>query len=146
MDFDFISTPFFYFCLYLSKPLVLVTFYNLSIRKRVSCKSRGVKFNTFSTCFVDFVSSSFFIGFCDLFEAIWSSILHYFCEKTRLKSVSKKEASPLENESLWQCPGAPRDAASYYSLLKAAASRARCLDNNNNKVKLNSIQIELRSG
>ena len=32
------------------------------------------------------------------------------------------------------------------SFIKADASRARCLDNNNNKVKLNSIQIELRSG
>ena len=60
MDFGFISTPFFDICLYLSAPLVLVIFGNHSIRKRVSCKSEGIKFSTFSTCFVDFVSSVVF--------------------------------------------------------------------------------------
>ena len=70
MDFGFISTQFFDICLYLSAPLVLVIFDNLSIRKRVSCKSEGIKFSTFSTCFVDFVPSSFFIRFFEFFEAI----------------------------------------------------------------------------
>ena len=56
----FISTPFFDICLYLSAPLVLVIFGNLSIRKRVSYKSKGIKFSIFSTCFVDFVSSVVF--------------------------------------------------------------------------------------
>ena len=70
MDFGFFSTPFFCIVLDLSAPLVLVFFDNASTRKRVSCKSKGFKFSTFSTCFVDFVSSWFFIGFCYLFEAI----------------------------------------------------------------------------
>ena len=60
MDVGFISTPFFDIFLYLPAPLVLVTFGNLSIRTRVSYKSKGIKFSTFSTCFVDFVSSVVF--------------------------------------------------------------------------------------
>ena len=116
MDFGFISTPFFAFVLYLSALLVLVIFDNPSTRKRVSCKSKGVKFSTFSTCFVDFVSSSFFIGFCDLFQVSGAPVGIIFEKKTMSKSASKKEGPPLENESLCQCPGAPRDAASYYSL------------------------------
>ena len=50
-------------CLYLSVALVLMVFGNLSIRKPVSYKSKDVKFNTCSTCFVDFVSSSFYVKF-----------------------------------------------------------------------------------
>ena len=78
MDFGFIPAQFVDIFLYLSAPLVLVIFDNPSIRKRVSGKSEGVKFRTFSTCFVDFVSSSFFIGFCKFFEAIFGSIWHTF--------------------------------------------------------------------
>ncbi len=70
MDCGFISTHFFDICLYLSVPLVLVIFGNASIRKRVSCKSEGIKVSTFSTCFVDFVSSSFVIRFWEFLEAI----------------------------------------------------------------------------
>ena len=71
MDFGFISMPFLDIFEYLSAPLVLVVFDNPSTRKRVSCKSKGVKFSTFSTCFVDFVSSLFFYQIlCDFFEAI----------------------------------------------------------------------------
>ena len=116
MDVGFISSH--VFCIFLdsSAPLVLVIFDNPSIRKRVSCKSKGIKFSTFSTCFVDFVSSSFFIGFCDLFEAIWSSIWHHFWEKNVPKIASKKGDPLFENGWLWRMHGAPRDAASYYSL------------------------------
>ena len=81
MDFGFISAQFFHIFFYLSAPLVLVIFDNPSIRKRVSCKSKGIKFSTFSAFFVDFVSSSFFIRFCEIFEAILGSIWHYFSEK-----------------------------------------------------------------
>ena len=100
MDFGFISTPFFCIVLDLSAPLVLVIFDNPSIRKRVSCKSRGVKFSTFSTCFVDFVSSSFFIGFCHVFEAIWGSIWHHFREKNLSENRLKKREPLFENEGL----------------------------------------------
>ena len=78
MDFGFISTQFFDIVLYLSAPLVLVIFDNPSMRKRVSCKSEGNKFSTFSAFFVDFVSSWSFIRFRDLFEAILGSIWHHF--------------------------------------------------------------------
>ena len=78
MDVGFISTPFVDICLYLSAPLVLVIFDNLSIRKRVSCKSKGNKFSTFSAFFVDFVSSSFFVRFRAFFEAILGSISQHF--------------------------------------------------------------------
>ena len=74
MDFGFIPAQFFDIFLYLSAPLVLVIFDNPSMRKRVSCKSKGNKFSTFSAFFVDFVSSSFFVRFRDLFEAILGSI------------------------------------------------------------------------
>ena len=94
MDVGFISMLFWEICKYLSAPLVLVVFDNLSTRKRVSCKSKGVKFSTFSTCFVDFVSSSFFIGFCDLFEAIWGSIWHHFSEKNASENRFKKRGPP----------------------------------------------------
>merc|ERR1711966_497908 len=90
-------------CLYLSAPLVLVIFDNTSIRKRVSCKSESLEFGTFPTCFVDFVSSSFFIRFCDLFDAILGSIWHHFLEKTLPKIASKKRTSPLENPTLSPC-------------------------------------------
>ena len=94
MDFGFISTPFFDICLYLPAPLVLVIFDNLSIRKRVSCKSEGLKCGTFPTCFVDFVSSSFLIRFCDLFEAILGSIWHHFWEKNPSENRFKKRGPP----------------------------------------------------
>jgi hypothetical protein len=94
MDFSFISTHFFDICLYLPAPLVLVIFDNTSIRKRVSCKSEGLKFRTFSACFVDFVSSSFFIRFCDIFEAILGSIWHHFWEKNPSENHFKKRGPP----------------------------------------------------
>ena len=74
MNVAFISKIFVDILLYLSAPLVLMIFDNSSIRKRVSCKSKGIKFSTFSAFFVDFVSSSFFIRICHFFEAIWSPI------------------------------------------------------------------------
>ena len=44
--------------------------------------------------FVDFVSSSFFIRFCDLFEAIWGSIWHHFWEKSHSEIRFKKRGPP----------------------------------------------------
>ena len=93
MDFDIISTTLFYIVLDLSAPLILVIFDSHSIRKRVSCKSKGIKFSTFLTCFVAFVSSSTFIRFCDVFEAIWASIWHHFSEKN-LSEIRLKKRSP----------------------------------------------------
>ena len=93
MDFGFISTHFLlaYISTQLSSPLVLVVFDNHSIRKRVSCKSKGIKFSTFLTCFVAFVSSSIFIRFCDVFEAILGSMWHHFSEKKPFrKSLQKR--------------------------------------------------------
>ena len=78
MDFGFIPAQFFDIFLYLSAPLVLVIFDNPSMRKRVSCRSEGNKFSTFSAFFVDSVSSSFFMRFCEICEAIWGSIWHHF--------------------------------------------------------------------
>ena len=60
MDFGFISIAFFVTLANLSTPLVLVIFCNPSIRKHVFGKSDGIKFNTFSTCFVDLVPSLVF--------------------------------------------------------------------------------------
>ena len=96
MDFGFIPAQFFDIFLYLSAPLVLVIFDNHSMRKRVSCKSKGIKFSTFSAFFVDFVSSSFFIRFCEIVESIWGSIRHHFSEKNLPKIASKKGDTLLE--------------------------------------------------
>ena len=74
MNFGFIFTQLLAIVFYLSAPLVLVIFDNPSMRKRVSCRSEGNKFSTFSAFFVDFVSSSFFVTFRDLFDAILDSI------------------------------------------------------------------------
>ena len=60
MDVGFMSTLLFGIFLYLSAPLVSVIVGNSSIRKHVSCKSKGVKFSILSTCFADFVSSVVF--------------------------------------------------------------------------------------
>ena len=145
MDFDSISTPFFCIVLDLSAPLVLVIFYNPSIRKSVSCRSKGIKFSTFSAFFVDFVSSSFFIRICEIFEAILSSIWHNFLEKNPSENHFKKwDPPPLENATTSPCPMAPRDAASYYSLIKATASRAH-FSNRNNSSSSNSSSISARA-
>ena len=141
----------FSFCLYLSAPLVLVIFDNLSMRKRVSCKFKGTKFSTFSTCFVAFVSSSIFIRSCDVFEAIWGSIRHHFSEKNPSENLFKRRKPPIwKNPTMTGSRGSQGGRLLLF-FIKADASRARCPDNNNNKVKLNSIQfnsiqIELRSG
>ena len=114
MDFGFILLLFFGICLYLSASLVLVIFGNISIRKGVSCKSEGIKFSTFSACFVEFVSSVVFIRLCYLFEVIRGSILHNFSERNCSGNRFKKVPPPtlLEIYQHTACPAAPRDAAS----------------------------------
>ena len=125
MDFGFISTPLFCIFLDLSAPLILVIVDNHSIRKRVSCKSKGIKFSTCSSCFVDFVSSSFFIRFYECFEAIWGSIWHHFWEKNPSENRFKKGGPPLENDWLSPCPMAPGDAASRARFSTVTIARAR---------------------
>ena len=78
MDVGFISMQFFDICLYLSAPLVLVSVDNPSIRKRVSCKSKDIKFSNFSTCFVDFVSSSFLSDFVTFLRPSEAPFWHHF--------------------------------------------------------------------
>ena len=107
MDFSFISTPFFDIVLYLSAPLVLVIFDNPSIRKRVSCKSKGINFSKFSTCFVGFVPSLFFLRFSLIFDAILCSVWHQFWEKNPSENRFKKRCPLVSNDSLWPWPGAP---------------------------------------
>ena len=96
MDFGFILTSCFDIFLYLSAPLVLVIFDNHSIRKRVSCKSKGIKSNTFSTYFVDFVSSSFFHRLGDFLKPFEAPLGTIFEKKTIPKITSKTGAPPLE--------------------------------------------------
>ena len=74
MDLCIISTLCFGMFSYLSAPLVLVIFCNPSIRKHVFYKSDGSKIKAFSTCFVGFVPSLFFLRFSLIFDAIWGSI------------------------------------------------------------------------
>ena len=94
MHFCFISTLFFGMCSYLSAPLVLVIFGNRSIRKRVSCKSKGINFSKFPTCFVGFVSSLFLLRFSLIIDAILCSIWHQFREKNPSENRFKKRVPP----------------------------------------------------
>ena len=79
----------------------------------------------------------------------WSHLgLHlapFFRKKPFRKSLQKKGASIWKRVTMGGSRGSQRGRLLLF-FIKADASRARCLDNNNNKVKLNSIQIELRSG
>ena len=52
-----------------------------------------LNFNSFSTCFVDFVSSVFSIRFSQICDAIWGSILHYQSAKT-VRAIALKKAPP----------------------------------------------------
>ena len=94
MDLCIISTLCFGMFSYLSAPLVLVIFCNPSIRTHVFRKSDGSKIRTFSTCFVGFVPSLFFLRFSLIFDAIWGSIWHQLWEKNRSENRSKKRRPP----------------------------------------------------
>ena len=144
MDFGFISTPFFDICLYLSVPLVLVIFDNHSIRKRVSCKSEGLKFGTFPTCFVDFVSSSFFIRFSEIFEAILDSIWHHFWEKNPSENRFKKRAPPKWKRVIMHMSRGSQRGRLLLFFIKATASRAH-FSNRNNSSSSNSSSISARA-
>ena len=91
MHFYSISTQFFGMFSYLSALLVLVIFGNLSLRKNVFCKSDGIKFNTFSTCFVDLVPSLVFL--C-MFLFCWCHFVFHLAPISRKnpfrKSFQKK--------------------------------------------------------
>ena len=77
--------------------------------------------------------------------------LALFLRKNHVEKRFKKRRLPTwKRVTMWMSRGSQRRRLLLF-FIKAAASRARCLDNNNNKVKLNSIQfnsiqIELRSG
>ena len=69
----------------------------------------------------------------------------FFRKKPFRKSLQKMGAPIWKCRTMTGSRGSQRRRLLLF-FIKADASRARCLDNNNNKVKLNSIQIELRSG
>ena len=98
--------------LHLCTPLVLVIFYNLSIRKLVFHRSHGINFNTFCAWFFDFISSVIFVRIFLTFEAILVSIWHHFSEKNCSENGYEKRGPIHQNRSLWTCPEAPREAAS----------------------------------
>ena len=130
MDFGFIPAQFFDIFLYLSALLVLVIFDNPSMRKRVSCKSKGNKFSTFSAFFVDFVSSSFFIRFCDIFEAILGSIWHHFLEKKPFRKSLQKmgpphSKTPPHPRVRWLLETPPRVRASRTETMERARIQVR---------------------
>ena len=107
IDIGFISIPFFGIFRNLSASLFLVIVGNHSIRKRVSCKSKGIKFSTFLTCFVDFVSSSRFIKFLIFlkpFEAPFDTI---FEKKPFRKSLQKKGTPHLKTTDYGRIQGLP---------------------------------------
>ena len=91
--------------------LVLVSFCKRSIRKHVFGKSDGIKFNTFSACFVDLVSSHVFSAiFLDCLCHLGFHLAPFLRNKPFRKSL-QKETPPQntneENEWLCPCPEAP---------------------------------------
>ena len=94
MDLCIISTLCFGMFSYLSAPLVLVFFCNLSIRKHVFCKSDGSKIRTFSMCFVGFVPSLFFLRFSLIFDAIRGGHFALFFRKKQFRKSLQKMTLP----------------------------------------------------
>ena len=96
--------------LYLSALLVLVIFGNHSIRKRVSCKSDGIKFGTFSTCCLAFVSSVVLADFVTFLMPSEVPFCTIFETKPFRKSLQKKGGpySKFRNyERVRWLPGTP---------------------------------------
>ena len=88
----------------------------------------------------------------DFYQILWRFWSHlglhlasFFRKKPVRNSIEKKGAPIWKLRTMDGSRGSQRSRLLLF-FIKADASRARCLDNNNNKVKLNSIQIELRSG
>ena len=68
-------------------------------------------------------------------------LAQFFRKKPFRKSLQKKGASIWKRVTMGRSRGSQRSRLLLF-FIKAAASRARCLDNNNNNVKLNSIQFK----
>ena len=116
MDVGFISTPFFCICLDLSAPLALVILTTLPFENAFLASPRVSNLAHVQHVLLTSFQVRFLLDFVIFLRPCGVPFGIIFEKKTRSKSASKKEGSPLENKSLWQCPGAPRDAASYYSL------------------------------
>jgi len=98
--------------LQLFAPLVLVILYNHSIQNSFSTGPVA----SILTHFVDVFSTSFQVSFLTMFswllEAIWGSIWHQFSKKNASENGFEKRGPTHQNDTLWTCPEAPREAAS----------------------------------
>ena len=104
----FVSTPLVGMFSHLSTPLASVIFCNHSIRKHVFGKSDHIKFNTFSTCFVDLVPSLVF--YC-IFLVCWCNFVFHLAPISRKKPFRKsfqKKGAPLSQTTDYdRGPGLP---------------------------------------
>ena len=87
-------TPFFDIFLHLSAPLVLVIFYNPSLRKLVFHRSHCINFNTFSACFFDFISSVIFYKIFLTFGGHLGFHLASFVRKKHFRKYLQKKEPP----------------------------------------------------
>ena len=94
MDVGFISTHFFCIFLDLSAPLFLVICDNHSIRKRVSCKSKGVKFSTFSIVLLTSFQVRFLSDFVTFLRPSGAPFGIILEKKTFPKIALKKKGPP----------------------------------------------------
>ena len=94
MDVAFMSRPFFDIFLYLCAPLVLVIFDNRFIRKRVSCKSKRVKFNTFQHVLLTSFQVRFLSDVVTFLRPSGIPLDTIFQKKTLPKIASKKGNLP----------------------------------------------------
>ena len=122
--------------------MVLVIFDNLSMRKRVSCKSKGNKFSTFSAFFVDFVSSSFIIRFRDIFEAILGSISHHCWEKNPSENRLKKRGPPRWKRVIMSLSRGSQRGRLFLFFNKGHRLARALLEQNSIRFEFSSIQFD----
>ena len=129
MDSGDVSKPFLNICLYLSAPLALVMFCKLSIRKLVFQRSEGINFDTFSTCFVAFVSSVVFDQtFVDFGCHLGLHLAAFF--KHTVPTIALTKGSHIKAthfERLRRLPGTPPCVRT--SQTRNNSSRTKCCSN-----------------
>ncbi len=104
--------------LQLFAPLVLVIFYNPSIRKLVFHRSRGINFNTFCACFFYFISSvvfdNVFLSFGVNLGLHWAS----FFRKKRFRKWLRKKGPHTSKPNPMNMSGGSQRGRLACSLLK----------------------------
>ena len=104
--------------LQLFAPLVLVIFVNLSIRKLVFHRSRGINFNTFCACFFNFISRVVFDNVFLTFGGNLGLHLASFFRKKRFRKWLRKKGPHTSKRHPMNMSGGSQGGRLACSLLK----------------------------